>query len=132
VRSAAARKHVRYGSRPWRRARIRRPRPGFPSSERAGSRWTLNDGRAARGLPPLDVQLTPLGSPQTKPPLSLRTLSFTFCGDLDQRQEIELRVQHKDYVMRTEAKGTAGRVFQACGVALPPTLRTGPEPLQPG
>jgi uncharacterized protein YkwD len=28
----------------------------------------LNDGRAARGLPPLDVQLTPLGSPQTKPP----------------------------------------------------------------
>ena len=23
----------------------------------------LNDGRAARGLPPLDVQLTPLGSP---------------------------------------------------------------------
>jgi hypothetical protein len=59
---------------------------------------------------------------------SSRSTRFTS----DQRQEIELRVQHKDYVMRTEAKGTAGRVFQACGVALPPTLRTGPEPLQPG
>jgi len=43
--------------------------------------------------------------------------------DLDQLQEIELRVQDKDYVMRTEAKGAAGKVFQACGVALPPTLR---------
>ena len=43
--------------------------------------------------------------------------------DLDQLQEIELRVQNKDYVMRTEAKGTAGKVFQACAVALPPTLR---------
>ncbi len=44
--------------------------------------------------------------------------------DLDQLQEIELRVQDKDYVMRTEAKGSAGKVFQACSVALPPTLRT--------
>lgn len=43
--------------------------------------------------------------------------------DLDQLQEVELRVQNKDYVMRTEVKGTAGKVFQACGVALPPTLR---------
>jgi len=43
--------------------------------------------------------------------------------DLDQLQEIELRVQNKDYLMRTEVKGTAGKVFRACGVALPPTLR---------
>jgi hypothetical protein len=43
--------------------------------------------------------------------------------DLDQLQEVELKVQNKSYVMRTEAKGATGKVFQACGVALPPTLR---------
>ncbi len=43
--------------------------------------------------------------------------------DLDQLQEIELRVQDKSYVMRTETKGATGKVFQACGIALPPTLR---------
>jgi len=43
--------------------------------------------------------------------------------DLDQLQQIELRVQDKSYVMRTETKGATGKVFQACGVALPPTLR---------
>ena len=43
--------------------------------------------------------------------------------DLDQLQEIELRVQSKSYVLRTEAKATTGKVFQACGVALPPILR---------
>jgi hypothetical protein len=42
--------------------RLSKPRPSCRGC------WTLNDGRAARGLPPLDVQLTPLGSPQTKPP----------------------------------------------------------------
>jgi len=26
--------------------------------------------------------------------------------------------------VRTETKGTVGKVFQACGVALPPTLRS--------
>jgi hypothetical protein len=40
--------------------RLSKPRPSCRGC------WTLNDGRAARGLPPLDVQLTPLGSPQTK------------------------------------------------------------------
>lgn len=43
--------------------------------------------------------------------------------DLDQLQEIELHVQGKRYLLRTEAKGTVGKVFKACGVALPPTLR---------
>ena len=43
--------------------------------------------------------------------------------DLDQLQEVEIHIQGKAYVLRTEAKGTAGKVFQACGVALPPTLR---------
>jgi transposase len=43
--------------------------------------------------------------------------------DLDQLQEIELKVQDKSYVMRTETKGATGKVFQACGVALPPNMR---------
>ena len=43
--------------------------------------------------------------------------------DLDQLQEVELHLEGKAYLLRTEAKGTTGKVFQACGVALPPTLR---------
>jgi transposase len=43
--------------------------------------------------------------------------------DLDRLQEIEIRLDGKGYVLRTETKGTIGKVFQACGVALPPTLR---------
>ena len=42
--------------------------------------------------------------------------------DLDRLQEIEIRLDGKGYVLRTETKGTTGKVFQACGVALPPTL----------
>ena len=44
--------------------------------------------------------------------------------DLDHLQEIELNVDGKAYTLRTEAKGTVGKVFQACGVALPPTVRS--------
>ena len=44
--------------------------------------------------------------------------------DLDRLQEIELALEGKNYVLRTEVKGTTGKVFQACGVALPPTLRS--------
>jgi Transposase DDE domain len=43
--------------------------------------------------------------------------------DLDRLQEIDLQVNGKAYTLRTEAKGTIGKVFQVCGVALPPTLR---------
>jgi hypothetical protein len=43
--------------------------------------------------------------------------------DLDQLQEVEIHIEGKAYVLRTEAKGTTGKVFQTCGVALPPTLR---------
>ena len=43
--------------------------------------------------------------------------------DLDRLQEVEVQLQGKGYVLRTEAKGTLGKVFQACGVALPLTLR---------
>jgi transposase len=48
--------------------------------------------------------------------------------DLNQLQEIEITLQSKGYVLRTETKGTIGKVFQACGLALPPTLR----PLEAG
>jgi Transposase DDE domain len=44
-------------------------------------------------------------------------------ADLDRLQEIELNVNDKAYTLRTQPKGTVGKVFQACGVALPPMLR---------
>jgi transposase len=43
--------------------------------------------------------------------------------DLDLLQEVELEVDGKRYLLRSETKGTAGKVFQACGVALPAVLR---------
>jgi len=52
--------------------------------------------------------------------------------DLHGLQEIELTVQGKAYRLRTETKGTIAAVFNACGVALPPTLRPIPAlPAQP-
>ena len=44
-------------------------------------------------------------------------------ADLDRLQEIALNVNGKAYTLRTDARGEVGKVFQACGVALPPTLR---------
>jgi transposase len=43
--------------------------------------------------------------------------------DLDRLQEIEMSIEGKGHVVRTETKGTVGKVFQSCGVAIPPTLR---------
>ena len=43
--------------------------------------------------------------------------------DLANLLEIEITVQGKGYVLRTETDGVAGKVAQACAVALPPTLR---------
>jgi transposase len=43
--------------------------------------------------------------------------------DLSQLLEVAITVQGKGYVIRTETQGVAGKVAQACGVALPPTLR---------
>jgi transposase len=43
--------------------------------------------------------------------------------DLDNLAEMEVSIAGKGYVFRSEAKGTTGKVFQACGVALPPALR---------
>jgi len=43
--------------------------------------------------------------------------------DLNRVQEVDVVHQDKHFVLRTEARGTAGKVFQAVGVALPPTVR---------
>jgi transposase len=43
--------------------------------------------------------------------------------DLNELVEMEISVQGKGYVIRSETKGVAGKVAQACGVALPSTLR---------
>ena len=43
--------------------------------------------------------------------------------DLGHLLEIEITVHGKGYMLRTETHGVAGKVAQACGVALPPILR---------
>lgn len=43
--------------------------------------------------------------------------------DVDRIEEIEIIFNHKTFIIRTEAKGTAGKVFGAVGAALPPVLR---------
>jgi transposase len=43
--------------------------------------------------------------------------------DLDNLVEMELEIDGKGYVFRGQTAGVAGKVFQACGVALPPVMR---------
>ena len=43
--------------------------------------------------------------------------------DLDNLIEMEVAINGKGYVFRGQTPGVAGKVFQACGVALPPALR---------
>lgn len=43
--------------------------------------------------------------------------------DLDQLHETTIAIHDHRYVVRSEIKGTVGKVFQACGVAIPPALR---------
>jgi hypothetical protein len=43
--------------------------------------------------------------------------------DLSNLHETEIAVQGKGYIVRSETKGTLGKVAQAAGVALPPVLR---------
>lgn len=43
--------------------------------------------------------------------------------DVDNIQEVTVEHQGKGFVIRTEANGVAGKVFQAVGVSLPPVLR---------
>ena len=44
--------------------------------------------------------------------------------DLDNLIEMEVAISGKGYVFRGQASGVAGKVFQACGVALPPAMRS--------
>jgi transposase len=44
--------------------------------------------------------------------------------DLDNLIEMEIAISGKGYVFRGQTPGVAGKVFQACGVALPPSLRS--------
>jgi transposase len=44
--------------------------------------------------------------------------------DLDNLIEMEVAISGKGYVFRGQTSGVAGKVFQACGVALPPSLRS--------
>jgi hypothetical protein len=43
--------------------------------------------------------------------------------DLNRLQEVEIEQEGKRFLLRSEAVGTCGKVFQAAGVALPPTVR---------
>jgi transposase len=43
--------------------------------------------------------------------------------DLDRLQEIEIQQDDKRFLLRTDSRGTCGKVFQAAGVAMPPTIR---------
>ena len=43
--------------------------------------------------------------------------------DLDHLQETTITVDEKDYVIRSQIKGTLGKVFQTTGVAIPPAVR---------
>jgi Transposase DDE domain len=48
--------------------------------------------------------------------------------DLDALHETEITIDRHAYVVRSEAKRTVGKVFQACGVAIPPALRPANTP----
>ena len=48
--------------------------------------------------------------------------------DVEELVETEISVEGKGYVIRSEARGVAGKVARAAGVALPPTLRPCAKP----
>ena len=52
-------------------------------------------------------------------------------GDLDRLQVVEVEQDGKRFLLRSEAQGTCGKVFQAVGVALPPTVQQ-VSPTTPG
>jgi hypothetical protein len=51
--------------------------------------------------------------------------------DLDRLQVVEVEQDGKRFLLRTEAQGTCGKVFQTVGVALPPTVQQ-VSPTPPG
>ena len=51
--------------------------------------------------------------------------------DLDRLQIVEVEQDGKRFLLRSEVQGTCGTVFQAVGVAMPPTVQQ-VEPNTPG
>ena len=51
--------------------------------------------------------------------------------DLDRLQVVEVEQDGKRFLLRSEAQGTCGKVFQGVGVALPPTVQQ-VSPTTPG
>ena len=47
--------------------------------------------------------------------------------DLYHLKEIEIATAGKDVIIRNELRGDTGKVFQAAGVAIPPTVRIVPQ-----
>ena len=47
--------------------------------------------------------------------------------DLERLQYVEVAQGDKHYLLRSELQGTAGRVFQSVGVAIPPTVQEAPR-----
>ena len=52
-------------------------------------------------------------------------------GDLGRLQLVEVEQDGKRFLLRSEAQGTCGKVFQTVGVALPPTVQQ-VSPTTPG
>jgi hypothetical protein len=44
-------------------------------------------------------------------------------GDLDRLQRVEVEQDGKRFLLRSEVQGSCGQVFQAVGVAVPPTVQ---------
>ena len=58
--------------------------------------------------------------------LQARDLHFEWADivrDLERVQYVEVEQSGKHYLLRSELQGTAGRVFQSVGVAVPPTVQ---------
>jgi transposase len=53
-------------------------------------------------------------------------------SDLDRLQLVEVEQEGKRFLLRSEAQGTTGKVFQAVGVALPPTVQQASPPTPGG
>jgi hypothetical protein len=52
-------------------------------------------------------------------------------GDLDRLQMVEVEQDGKRFLLRSEVQGSCGQVFQAAGVAIPPTVQQA-SPASPG
>jgi hypothetical protein len=52
--------------------------------------------------------------------------------DLDRLQQVEVEQDGKRFLLRSDVQGTCGKVFQAVGVALPPTVQQISPPTQGG